>query len=246
MPLAGSYTSTFNSMATSIRFDAATESNGDGTDHITEPWNHTTGDHESPVMLVAVANAELDDTVQSVTYNGQTLTEIAHLTIGAARLWVGFLAAPAVGTHEVNIAFGPGGVQVARACALTFYSVYENDPIGQTASESVENDLPTEFATDIDPDAAEGMVVSFYYGSRGITGNAQSPLNEVINITGDWEGGAGGVSKILGAAYDEHSGSIYTATWENLTHDSSNADQFQVLVELNEKPVAAVLGGTII
>jgi hypothetical protein len=214
-----------------IEFDTATESNGDGTDNITEPWDHTTTAFNNRVMLVAVATDSLDNSVASVTYNGVALSEIAHITISAVRLWVGYLVNPAAGTHAVNIGFAPADVLIARACALTFYNINSTTPIGETTSETSENTAPSEFATDITPQNSEGMIVSFFLGSRCLTGNATSPLTEVINVNGAWSGSA--VNKLLGAAYDEHNGSIYTAEWENLTHESSAADQYHVLIELN-------------
>lgn len=226
-----------------IFFDAASESNGDGTDAGVEPFSHTTANQEGRIILVAIAYDNLTDLLVGATYNGVALTQLERITISATRLWVGYLVAPDVGTNDVNFSWSPSAATVFRACALTFYGVYQANAIGQFVKETGENAIPTEFATDITPDGVRGMLLDFYAGSRAQAGNATAPQNEVINITGNWSGGA---NFLLGASYLAHSGSTTTFEWENLTHDSSAADQFHSVIELREPPVAQVMGAQII
>ena len=241
-PTAGSFTSTSNNMV--ITYDTHTESNGDGDTAGTDPFDHTTGNFEDRVLLVAVASDDsTTGTIDSVTYDGVTLNALGTISVSLGRLWAGYLVAPAVGTNSVNLVWAPAAPTAFRAIAITFYNVYQTDPIGQTISSSSENTIPTEYADTINPDDARGMIVDFYHGSRGSAGNAKTPQTEKGNITGLW---TGGVNHIIGASYLAHTGSNTTMEWENLVHDSSAADQFHWVVELREKPVAQIMGTQII
>ena len=239
-PLVGNYIYISNNMSA---FDAATASNASGSDSLVEPFDHVTGDRESRILFVAIAYGDVTDKLVGATYNGTAITELYRLTVDAGRLWVGYLVAPDVGTHEVNFSWSPEPVTVARALAITFYNVQQSDPLGQTVGQTQQNAIPASYSNSIDPDAASGLLVDFFHGGRGISGNAQSPQTEVINLTGSW---GGSVDNILGCSYKTHSGAITSMVWENLSWNSSAADQYQVIVELNDKPVAQVLGGSII
>lgn len=224
-----------------IQFDAATESNGDGDTGIVEPFDHTTTSYPNRIMFVALGHDNLDDHFAGATYAGVAISQFAHLTVDAARLWVGYLLNPASGTNAVNFAWSPSVVTKSRGLAITFYNVDQTTPIGQDANDTNQNETPTDHTLSITPDGDQGMLVDFYFGTRAVDANAKSPQTEAINVQGLWSDGGGGVDHILGCSYLAHTGSATDMTWENLTHESSNADQYHVAIELIENAFVPLL-----
>lgn len=182
-------------------------------------------------MLAVIMLDSLTDTISgsSIFYNSVNLTQL-YLDISdtTTRLWVGYLNNPSTGANTFTANFS-GSPTVLRLACITFTGVDQTTPIGGSNSTKFVNDTATPKGTTVTVSGTSGTVVDFWFGTRNAAGNAASPQVEKMNNTGSWNGGT---NHLGGISYATHTGSNVTMNWENLTYDSSPADQIQYAVEL--------------
>lgn len=147
----------------------------------------------------------------SVFYNGVALTELYANKLTATGLWVGCLSNPAKGTHNFAVNFS-GSVNIFRTGISTFAGVDLVTPLGGSNSATA-TDSGTTLATTVTVTGASGMIVDAFSMTPSASGNVQAPETQIMGNTGTW---SGGVQHLGGMAYEPHTGSNITVTWENL------------------------------
>lgn len=212
-----------------ITFDNFTENVASGGSAGSEPFIHITGSGSDRVLILGVMIDTLADTVSAVTYGGDLLTQLYNASVSATNLYVGRLVAPQVGSFNIDIVFTGGPPTPYRAGVLTFFNVHQTTPIGGTNSQTRENNTTTPISTTVTVTGTSGMVVDAIHNTRHTGGNANAAQTEKMNNTGSWGGGTGHLG---GMSYEAHTGSNITMTWENLTFESSGADQNHYVLEL--------------
>lgn len=213
-----------------IIFDNFTESDAPGAGSGTEPFVHITGNGSGRILILTMHIDSLADTVSSVTYGGDTLTELVNLiTPNATRLYVGYILSPRVGSYNIDVVFTGGPPTVFRGGALTFKGVSQTTPIGATNSTSRVDNTTTTIETIVTTTGSGGIVIDAIHGTRTSPGNAKTPQIEKMNNSGTW---GGGVNHIGGVSYVSYSTATTAMVWENMTFDSGAADQIHYAFEL--------------
>jgi len=122
-----------------IQFDATSGGEGQGVGSIT--FSHTCSGADR-ILLVGIFHNASAEHVQSVTYNGVSLTRLASASVSGAfehELW--YLVAPATGandivvTHNVN----PGDL---IGCAVSYTGVHQSMPFGAVVTGSGVSSAP--------------------------------------------------------------------------------------------------------
>lgn len=212
----------------SITFDQITQSNVSGNDPGTEPFTVTVGAGNKRILLASVMASSSTGGASFTQYNGVTMTELFNVTVDVAlNLWVGYIVAPPMGPHALNVAWGTVPTSF-RVGTMSFFGVDQVSPIGGSNHIERTNNSSATISTTVTVQGAEGMIVDFLYGRRTSAGNAKAPQIETMNNTGQW---AGGIDQLGGISYVDHSGSDVTMEWENLTSLAA-ADQAYYAVEL--------------
>lgn len=78
----------------------------------TASWSHTIGSGTDLALLVWIATSPSTDTVSAVTFNGVGMTRVADYNgtgQPSLRIYLYFLASPAIGTHNITITTTAGG-----------------------------------------------------------------------------------------------------------------------------------------
>ena len=196
-----------------IAFDNSEKATGSGD----LTFSHVTAAGEDRYMVVGVIS---DRTISSITYNGDSFTEIRTLQVaGGESLYLYGLVAPDVGTADVVVTFGAGASERV-AFSLTFTGVSQTTPIGAEVDEEVTSSILDTDITLLYTNSWAVELEETTQPSGSFTQNSSQDEREAFSGTTDYSGA------IATKAFT-------TAGTENLGYISNiNTQQAQMIIEL--------------
>lgn len=101
-----------------IALDTSTQGNQAGFSNFT--YAHVCTGSNLVLVVGVQGDASVPSTVDNVTYNGVTLTQIDHASSGNADSWMGYLLNPATGSNTVSVTMTSGsGTAYATSASYT-------------------------------------------------------------------------------------------------------------------------------
>lgn len=149
-------------------------------------WNHTvTSTHGSNLLLmVQIVTSNTTNTVQTVTYNGVSLTKLPSGQVNCntnCRDEVWYMTNPATGTNAIAVT--TLNTAAVTATAISFYDVNQTTPFNTTASTASVTGTETSSSFSV-PSATQEVVVDFYgnQASGTFTPTAGANQTQQVNV----------------------------------------------------------------
>ena len=195
--------------------------------HYTSPtspftWSHTTTTQANRLMIVTVAYAGQEASVNStaVTYAGQSLTRVTsdvdcNATAPTCHTEVWYLKNPPSGTNTVSVT-KTAGVWAVVAGSSTYYNVDQTNTFGTITTDSGRTAGFSKAATTV----ANQMVADGFAG--GGNGSYTKGASQTLNYEDN-------TSNAGGSSYQVAAGASTTMSWTNASTDS----YAEIIVPLN-------------